>query len=201
MHGIDHASAYFGSLGPLANGFLPSYSLYEHHLVARIALDLIALLFFLIFPARTRMALGRLEAHPGLAAVIGFGSWMALVPLLVLSAATIVLIPLIPVELIAFVVAAFIGTAALALLVGRRLYEMLSAHSTPSPLAALVLGLVLITAAELVPILGLFVIILVALVGLGSVALTFLMPLRAGYPFDDAPTNRPTISGPPMAAG
>ena len=46
------------------------------------------------------------------------------------------------------------GTAALALLIGRRFYELLSPNATPTPLVALVLGLTLLTAAQLVPVVG-----------------------------------------------
>lgn len=181
----------------LAHAWLPSLAGVHYRVISSIAWDGVALLFFLIFPMRTRMALGRLEAHPGLAVGAGLAGWVALFPLLVLSAISIVLIPLIPIELVAFAVAIFIGKAALALLVGRRLYEMLSAESAPSPFAALILGLVLLTAAEIVPIIGIFVMISVALVGLGSVLLTFLTPSNPLYPFGDPP-SRPTISGPPM---
>jgi hypothetical protein len=89
---------------------------------------------------------------------------------------------------------AFLGTAALALLIGRRLCELVSPSTTPSPLVALLCGIGLITAAELVPVVGTLVLILVGLIGLGATILSF-----AGESLS-APLGGPPISGPPMTA-
>jgi hypothetical protein len=170
----------------------------DHRVWWRIAWDVIVLVFFLIFPVRVRMALDRLEQHPGLSAAAGLCGWVAVVPVMVLLAVTIVLIPLIPLEFVALAVACFVGQAALALLIGRRFYELLQPRTTPSPLLALVIGLVLLTAAELVPVVGILVTLLVGLVGLGAVLLTFfgeLNPPYTGY----QNVQRPPVGGPPMA--
>jgi hypothetical protein len=62
-----------------------------------------------------------------------------------------------------------------------------------------VIGLVLLTAAELVPVLGIMVTLLIILVGLGAVLLTFVpdwnVPGTAGSP------PRSAIGGPPMPLG
>jgi hypothetical protein len=171
----------------------------DHRIVWRIAWDIVALVVFLIFPLRSRLALDRLEQHPGMATLAGLCAWVAVIPIAILLLVTIVLIPLIPVEFVLLTVAIFIGKAALSLLVGRRFYELLHPQSTPAPLAALVLGLVLLTAAELVPVLGVLVTLMIALVGVGSVLLTFVpdwnMPQGPGAP---PPPNRRVIGGPPM---
>jgi hypothetical protein len=168
----------------------------------RIAWDVIALVVFLIFPVRTRMALDRLEQHPAMATLSGLCGWVAVIPIAIMLLITLVLIPLVPVELVLLAVAVFIGKAALSLLVGRRFYELLQPHTTPSPLVALVIGLVLLTAAELVPVLGIMVTLLIALVGLGAVLLTFVpdwnLPPAPGAP---PSTPRSTIGGPPMPVG
>jgi len=96
---------------------------------------------------------------------------------------------LILLEMIFVLASAFLGTAALALLIGRRLCELVSPATTPSPLLALVVGIALITAAELVPVLGTLVLILVGLIGLGATILSF-----AGESLGTS------ISGPPMAS-
>ncbi len=170
----------------------------HHRMWWRIAWDVVVLLFFLIFPLRTRMAVGRLEQHPAMATGAGLFGWVAVVPLAVLLAITVVLIPLIFVEFVLLAGSVFIGTAALALLVGRRFYELLSPNATPSPLVALVLGLTLLTAAQLVPIVGVLVTLLTALVGLGAVLLTFVP--EPAVPAGPVPP-RPTIGGPPMPVG
>jgi hypothetical protein len=172
------------------NPYLP-----DHRLLWRLSWNLLALLVFLIFPLRTRMVLDRLEGHPGLSVVAGLLGCVAIVPLAVLLAITILLIPLILLELVFVFAGAFLGTAALALLIGRRLCELISPSTTPSPLVAFLVGIVLITAAELVPVVGTLVLILVGLIGLGATILSF-----AGEHIGGDHIGR-EISGPPMAAG
>lgn len=177
----------------LNDGFSPDYRMWW-----RITWDVLVLVFFLIFPLRTRMAVGRLESHPAMATAAGLFGWVAVIPVAILLTITIVLIPLVFVEAVLLVAGVFVGTAALALLVGRRFYELLSPHTTPSPLVALVLGLTLLTAAQLVPVLGIFVTLLALLIGVGAVLLTFVP--EAGTPVAGMPP-RPPIGGPPMPVG
>ena len=107
----------------------------------------------------------RLERHPGLSVAAGLIGCVAVIPLAVLLAITILLIPLILLEMVFVLASVFLGTAALALLIGRRLCELVSPSTTPSPLVALLCGVALITAAELVPVVGALVLILVGLIG------------------------------------
>ena len=167
------------------NPFLP-----DHRLLWRLSWNLLALLVFLIFPLRTRMVLDRLERHPGLSVAAGILGCVSIIPLAVLLAITILLIPLIVLELVFVFAGIFLGTAALSLLIGRRLCELLSPSTTPSPLLALLVGLVLVSAAELVPVVGTLVLILVGLIGLGATILSF-----AGETFSRE------ISGPPIPTG
>jgi hypothetical protein len=167
------------------NPFVP-----DQRLLWRLSWNLLALLVFLIFPLRTRMVLDRLEGHPGLCVVAGLLGCVAVIPLAVLLAITILLIPLILLEFVFVLASVFLGTAALALLIGRRLCELLSPSTTPSPLVALLVGIALITAAELVPVVGTLVLILVGLIGLGATVLSF-----AGDAFPRE------LSGPPVASG
>ncbi len=175
------------------NPFVP-----DHRLLWRLSWNLLALLIFLIFPLRTRMVLDRLEGHPGLSLTAGVLGCVAIVPLAVLLAITILLIPLILLELVFVLAGVFLGTAALALLIGRRLCELLSPSTTPSPLLALLVGMALITAAELVPVVGTLVLILVGVIGLGATMLSFAGDSFAGPVA--ATSARAPISGPPMAA-
>ncbi len=174
--------------------FLP-----DHRMLWRLSWNLLALLVFLIFPLRTRMVLDRLERHPGLSVATGLIACIAIVPLAVLLAITILLIPLILLELVFVLASVVLGTAALALLIGRRLCELVSPATTPSPLLAFVVGIALITAAELVPVVGTLILIFVGLIGLGATILSFTGdsftgPLGPGEP----PPARAPISGPPM---
>jgi hypothetical protein len=182
----------------------PSESVYnplmpDHRLLWRLSWNLLALLVFLIFPLRTRMVLDRLEGHPGLSVTVGVLGCVAVIPLAVLLAITILLIPLIVLEFVFLLAAVFLGTAALALLIGRRLCELVSPATTPSPLVALLVGLALITAAELVPVVGTLVLMFVGLIGLGATILSFAGDTPPG-PAVPA-TGRVPLSGPPMTTG
>lgn len=170
----------------------------DYRVLWRIASGLIAVLFFLIFPVRTRIALDRLERHPGLCAAVGLLGWVAVLPVALLLLCTIVLIPFIGLEAVAIVGAVFLGKAALALLVGRRLCELIKPATTPAPLVALIAGLVLVTAAELVPVIGTLVTVFVLLIGMGAAILAF-----TGEPLVGGPVVgrvRPPLGGPPMPA-
>ncbi|MDP9025446.1 MAG: hypothetical protein M3N13_08740 [Candidatus Eremiobacteraeota bacterium] len=199
-----HANAIGGdvvqTLVPWAPSADSSVANGDWRLTWRIAWDVVVLVFFLIFPLRTRLALDRLEQHPGLATAAGLFGWVAVIPLMVLLAVTIVLIPLIPLELVALVAGVFIGKAALSLLIGRRFYELLKPNATPSPVMALLIGLVLLTAAEMVPVIGILVSCMVGLVGLGAVILTFIRDQQPPFSgtFAGGTTARPPIGGPPM---
>ncbi|MGB6985183.1 MAG: polymer-forming cytoskeletal protein [Candidatus Aquilonibacter sp.] len=201
--GESHAigGAVVEDIVPWASSSDNSYGgfLADRHLWWRITWDVVALVVFLIFPLRTRMALDRLEQHPAIATLAGLCGWVAVIPVSLLLLFSLILIPLIPVAFVLLVVASFVGNAALALLVGRRFYELIAPKVTPTPFLALVIGLVLLTAAELVPVLGIMVMLLIMLVGLGAVLLTFVpdwnVPGAPGAP------PRSAIGGPPMPVG
>ncbi len=174
----------------------------DHRLLWRLSWNALVLLVFLIFPLRTRMVLDRLERHPGLCVATGVLGCVAIVPLAILLAITIILIPLILLEFVFLFASVFLGTAALALLVGRRLCETISPSTTPSPIFALVVGILMITAAELVPVVGALVLVFVGVLGLGATMLSFASdslggPIGPGR----APQVRAPIGGPPMPAG
>jgi hypothetical protein len=164
----------------------------DKSLLVRFGASVIVLLVFLLFPVRMRLALDRVERHPGLSAFVGIAAVIAFFPLAIMLAITIVGIPLIILEFAAVFVGIWLGTGAIALLVGRRLTELIMPSTTPSPLWALILGLVIVSAAETVPYIGWAVTALVWLVGLGASILAFLgtSPI--------ATMRRIGIGGPPM---
>ncbi len=165
----------------------------DRRLVFKLAASAVVVLVFLLFPLRMRVALDRVERHPGLAAATGALAFVAVVPVAFLLAISIVGIPLIVLEIAGLFAGVWIGTGALALLVGRRLCELVLPRSTPSPLLALMLGLVVVCAAEIVPIVGWIVTALVWLVGLGAAILSFIRSTSV-----DAVVQRAPIGGPPM---
>jgi len=183
---------YINSFAPWAAGTGASTIMAQNsRMLSRLAYSLVVLLVFLIFPLRVRLALARLEEHPGLSTAVGTLAIVAIIPIMILLIVSIIGIPLIPLEFAAVLAGICIGQAALGLLVGRRLYELIRPHATPSPLGALVLGLVVISAAEIVPTVGGFITALVVLVGLGGAVLAFIRDGSFGPPATP-------ISGPPM---
>lgn len=165
-------------------------------MMLRLAESVVVLLVFLIFPVRVRMALERVEKHPGLSAAVGVLAFVAVIPIALLLLVSFVGWPLIPLEIVALIAGIFIGQAALGLLVGRRLYELIHPETTPSPLAALIIGLVVLSAAQIVPVVGHLVTALVVLIGLGAAILAFI---REGLFMGQPPIPRAPIGGPPMS--
>ncbi len=164
----------------------------DKRILYKLGANAIVLLVFLLFPLRMRLALDRVERHPGIAALIGSIAAIAAVPFAIVLVFTIIGIPLIVLEAAALVAGIWLGTGAIALLVGRRLAELVWPAHTPSPLWALVLGLVIVSAAETVPIVGWVVTALVWLMGLGSAILSFVPAVSVES------IRRVTVGGPPM---
>lgn len=180
--------------GPLSHeDFLTQYGGFSKLL----AWNLLVVFAFLLFPVRVRVALDRIEKHPALSGVAGVAAAVAVFPVAILLLFSVIGIPLIPIEFAALFACFWIGSASIALLLGRRLYELLVPRATPSPLAALVLGLLLITAAESFPLVGWAVAALVVLVGLGAACLGFVREssFRA---FTHGSPTAPERSTPPM---
>lgn len=138
----------------------------------------LAVAAFFVFPIRSRLALDRLERQPAMCFAAGALGWIAVIPIAVVLLCTLLLAPLIAVEALAVALATFVGTASVALLVGRRMYAALDKNGTTTENLALILGVALLSAAELVPILGFLVTIAAGLAGLGATILTWL-PERA----------------------
>ena len=103
----------------------------DKRLLVKLGASAIVLLVFLLFPVRMRLALDRVERHPGLAAVVGAVAVVAFLPVAVLLLISIVGIPLIVLEIAALFVGIWLGTGAVALLVGRRLSELVWPSTTP----------------------------------------------------------------------
>ena len=164
----------------------------DHRLFARLLASAVVILIFLIFPLRMRVALDRVEKHPALSAATGAVAAVAIVPIAILLLISVIGIPLIPLEIAAIIAGVWLGTGAVALVVGRRLCELVMPTSTPSPLVALVIGLVVVSAAEIVPFVGWAVTALVWLVGLGASILSFVRSSHV-----DGAVRRTSIAGPP----
>jgi hypothetical protein len=162
----------------------------------KLAWDVVIVFAFLLFPMRVRVALDRVESHPGLSFAAGTLALVGAIPIAILLLISVIGLPLIPLEFAALFAGLWIGNAAVALLIGRRLYELIRPHTTPSPLGALAVGLVVITAAETLPVVGWAVSALVILVGLGSALLAFMRETSfrtfIGGPTEGMPPRMPS---------
>jgi hypothetical protein len=181
-----------------ASSGLDGFAQTDRRLFVKLASSAIVVLMFLLFPMRMRLALDRVERHPGLAAAVGVATFIAVVPVAILLILSLIGIPLIVLEVAALFAGVWLGTGAVALLVGRRLCELVLPRLTPSPLVALVLGLVVVSAAEIVPIIGWAVTALIWLVGMGAAVLAFIRSAGSGFAFSTPLGGRPPVGGPPM---
>ena len=194
-----HEQVYGGDMGsvvPWAAG-VSTMAAENAKISTLLAYSAVVVLIFLIFPVRVRTALDRVERHPGLSAATGIIALVASIPIAVLLFLSIIGWPLIPLEFVAIIAGVLIGQSALGLLIGRRLYEMVHPHGTPSPLGALILGLIILCAAEILPVVGYFVVALVWTIGLGAAILAFIR--ETTFMGSHTPTPPPP-SGPPMPA-
>ncbi|HET9393741.1 MAG TPA: polymer-forming cytoskeletal protein [Candidatus Rubrimentiphilum sp.] len=185
-----------GSIVPWAAG-ASTLAAENAKITTLLAYSFVVVLIFLIFPVRVRTALDRVEKHPGLSAAVGVLALIAFIPIAVLLFISFIGWPLIPLEVVAIVAGVLIGQAALGLLIGRRLYELVHPHGTPSPLGALLIGLVVLCAAEILPVVGPLVVALVWTIGLGAAILAFIRETTFTGP---GVTAAPPPSGPPMPA-
>jgi hypothetical protein len=178
VDGDEHCVASDGmrAMMPWISGYGAFDSLWgqDRRLLFKLGSSAIVLLIFLLFPMRMRLALDRIERHPGICTAAGTALLVLTIPAAILFALSIIGIPLIVVELAALIGGVWLGTGAVALLIGRRFCELVRPQSTPSPLFALIVGLVFVSAAESVPIIGWAVMALIWLVGLGGAGLTFV---------------------------
>jgi len=155
-----------------------------------LAWNVVVLFIFLLFPLRVRVALDRVEQRPGLSAVAGVIALIAVLPIFVMLLLSVIGIPLIVLEIAAVLAGIWIGYAAVAMLIGRRLHELVRPHTTPSPLAALIFGLIVVSAAQMLPVVGWAVSALVLVVGLGAAILGFFRETHFHGGVAGPPMNR-----------
>ena len=110
-------------------------------------LGILSLLAFAITPGTVRMVRDELVRRPLVGTVVGFCWPFILAAVMIALAITVIGIVLMPAVVVAVAVAYLVGRAAVAQLLGRRLFEVANVIE-PSPLATAALGLVIITVVE-----------------------------------------------------
>ena len=166
-----------------------------------IVLGVLTALTFVLFPRGTRTTLDVALERPLVAGLLGFCWPMILLIVVVALAVTVIGIPLMPVAVIAAFVGYLLGRAAIAVFLGRRLFEAAKVLE-PSPLATLLLGLAIMTVVEgAVPFaLGFFLEFCVSALALGAAMLALAKSRpRAMHPPGYIPPPMQPVFTPPAA--
>jgi hypothetical protein len=134
-------------------------------------LGLLALAAVLVamFPKHFQQVSLIVNKHPWKSTGAGFLGLIAIVPIMILLAISIVGIFLIPVEFIFVFCAMFMGYLAVANLIGERFLDLIKAKLNRTVLINTLCGVVLLSLINLLPIIGGMLNFIVALVGFGGV--------------------------------
>jgi hypothetical protein len=140
-----------------------------------VVLGMLCLLAFAIAPGTVRMVRDEYVRRPLVGTVVGFCWPFILAAVMIALAITIIGIVLMPAVVVAVAVAYLIGRAAIAQLLGRRLFEVANVVE-PAPLATAALGLVIITVIEAVLPLWMGIVLesIVSALAIGAAMLPFL---------------------------
>src|SRR5579872_1186667 len=155
----------------------------------------LVLLGFLLFPVKTREALGHLLENPLIAGVVGFFSPIILALVLTALAITVIGIPLIPLVLILTAIGYLIGKAALAEFLGTRLFEIARVQ-VPAPLASLLVGLVVLTVVSLFGWEGIVIYFCIAAIAFGTAFYGFGRAVNNRRRFSTLPPSPPPSPAP-----
>ena len=138
-------------------------------------LGILCLLAFAVAPGSVRQVRDELIGRPLVGTVIGFCWPFILAAVMIALAITVIGIVLMPAVVVAVAVAYLIGRAAVAQLLGRRLFEVANVVE-PAPLATVGLGLVIITVVEAaLPLwMGIVLEACVSAVAIGAACLPFI---------------------------
>jgi uncharacterized membrane protein len=131
----------------------------------------LAALTYTLFPAQVKRAGAAVSSKTG--PVIGWGilALVLAVPLAILLAITLIGIPLIIVEAAIFAVAAILGYAGIAGLVGGKIIASASSKAA-NPLAAIAIGVLVIGLTAMIPIIGALVSLAVYTMAVGAALVT-----------------------------
>ena len=169
-----------------------------------VILSALTLLTFAIAPGTVRNVRDEFVRRPLVGTVIGFCWPFIFAAIMIALAITVIGIVLMPAVCVAVAVAYLVGRAAIAQLLGRRLFEVANVVE-PAPLATAALGLVIITVLEaILPIsMGIVAEACVSAVAIGAAMLPFLRSRQlaaagaAGYTAPPTPVFTPPSPPPP----
>lgn len=128
---------------------------------------LLATVIVALFPIVTERIKKCVQANPGKSALVGLLAWVAIVPIITITALTIIGIPLAVLMGAAVWVAGRLGEAALVLLIGRAILKDTQSEPAVAAFGALLLGVTV-----MIPLVGALVGLAVGLITIGAVTLT-----------------------------
>lgn len=148
-------------------------------------LVLLALAALVLVPSRARTGVERLEGGFGVPIALGAGVVMVLLAAagITLLRFTLLFLPVVPVVLLAALVAALFGIACISLAIGRLLHRRLHLPDV-HPLVAAVAGALVVFDLAVIPYAGVLALAVVALAGLGLAVVTRFGSAR-GWSFGD----------------
>ena len=164
-----------------------------------LAVGIICLIYLVlnaVFDQSVRACTETLIARPLSAFFLGLLVLLLTVPVIVLLAASVVGIAVVPFALCALVVAALVGKAGVARAIGRRIAGESSPDSRFQSFRSILIGLAVLCLAYMVPLLGFVTWAITGVLGLGAAASTFRVAMRREHP----PRARAAV-GPPIDAG
>lgn len=144
-----------------------------------------------LFPKQSQACVESLDQSPAGALIAGFVGITLFLPLIVLLAATVVGILVIPFVVMAFVAAGLFGKLVVYRFAGQQLGPQLKLPSASTPLIGLAVGTLLFYLLYMVPIIGFVVWGLSSVLGLGAVLLAAGQVMRSNTPAPQAPPVPP----------
>jgi hypothetical protein len=138
-------------------------------LLRMMTLLIIGLLLITFLPEHIANVRGFLDGKPGHAALAGFAVLVGFIPLCILLAVTLVGIPLIPVAALVLAALVVVGLTAFSTWLGYRIPVF---EGRKSVIGALLIGLVVLTLVDLIPVVGTILVTLVGFFAGGAVLLS-----------------------------
>ncbi len=154
--------------------------------VVHASVFLVLLGLTLLFPKPVQLGAGAIADRPVVSMFSGFLTAILFVPLVVLLVITVVGIAAIPFAVAGIILASLFGKASVMSFLGQQVGRNLRLSILESPLLALVVGALILTAFYTIPILGLLVWCVATLLGLGAIMVATASALN----------NQPTVPTP-----
>jgi len=160
---------------------------------------LVSLALNLIFLDAVRLCAASLAARPLSTFLVGLLVLLLTGPLVLILAASVIGLAVVPFLLCAIVIAWIIGKVGVAVWIGGSVIGRPVPEARAAAALAFVVGFVLISLTYMVPVLGFIVYGLVGVVGLGAATLAFITAYRRENPAPPKPVVPPPADVPPPA--